>query len=130
MPKWEDRNVLGEELEPCGMDPVTGFYRTGKCSTSDEDGGCHAVCAKMTEEFLTYSKEMGNDLSTPMPAFHFPGLKPGDRWCVCASRWKEALDGGVAPPVYLKATHKAVLSYVTRSILEEYAVEDLAEEGR
>ncbi len=119
----EDRNVYGGELEACSLDPMTGFYRTGRCSTGEEDFGCHAVCAQVTEEFLAYSKSVGNDLSTPMPAYGFPGLKPGDRWCVCAPRWKEALDAGVAPPVFLRATHEAALAYVSRSVLEEYAVD-------
>lgn len=119
----KDVNVLGGPLEPCGMDPVTGFYRTGKCSTGREDVGCHAVCVQATEDFLSYSRAAGNDLSTPMPAFGFPGLRPGDRWCVCAARWKEALDAGHAPPVFLRATHRAALDYVSRSILEEYSVD-------
>ncbi len=117
-----DRNVLGGELQPCSVDPLTGFYRTGSCSTGSEDFGCHAVCAQLTEEFLTFSKAAGNDLSTPAPQYGFPGLKPGDRWCVCAPRWKEALDAGAAPPVILEATHEAALKYVSRSILEEYAL--------
>jgi len=122
MAKFEDRNVLGGALEACCLDPVTGFYRTGTCSTGPEDFGCHAVCVEVTAEFLDFSRDAGNDLSTPMPAYGFPGLKPGDRWCVCAGRWKEALDAGMAPPVHLPATHEAALQYVTRSILEEYAV--------
>ena len=88
-------NVLGEALAPCGLDPVTGFYRDGCCNTGYEDVGIHVVCAKMTREFLAFSKKRGNDLSTPMPEAGFPGLKPGDRWCLCAGRWKEALDAGV-----------------------------------
>ena len=124
-----DINVLGTALEPCSLDPVTGFYRTGSCSVGDEDLGCHAVCVRISAEFLAYSKSVGNDLSTPMPQYGFPGLKEGDRWCLCAPRWKEALDAGHAPPIFLKATHKAALQYVTRSILEEYAIdEDLFEE--
>ncbi|NNE92068.1 MAG: DUF2237 domain-containing protein [Verrucomicrobiales bacterium] len=117
----EDRNVLGGELIPCSVDPMTGFWRTGKCHTGPEDLGCHAVCCVLTEEFLAFSKEAGNDLSTPMPDFGFPGLKAGDRWCVCAGRWKEALDAGFACPVVLEATSEAALEYVSRSILEEYA---------
>lgn len=117
----EHRNVLGGPLLPCSRDPVTGFYRTGDCRTGPEDGGCHAVCAVMTEAFLAFSKAAGNDLSTPMPHYGFPGLQPGDRWCICAPRWKEALDGGAAPPVILEATHEAALQYASRSILEEYA---------
>lgn len=120
-----NRNVLGGELEPCSLEPLTGFYRSGSCSTGSEDFGCHAVCAQVTEKFLEFSKEAGNDLSTPVPEFGFPGLKPGDRWCICAPRWKEALDAGAAPPIYLKATHEAALEYVSRSILEEYGLDDI-----
>ncbi|RFC49009.1 MAG: hypothetical protein DVB23_000291 [Verrucomicrobia bacterium] len=118
-----DLNVLGGPLEPCSLDPVTGFYRNGRCSVGEEDVGCHAVCVRVSAEFLAFSQAVGNDLSTPMPAYGFPGLQPGDRWCLCAPRWKEALDAGYAPPVYLKATHRAALDYVTRSILEEYAID-------
>ncbi|MEM9017460.1 MAG: DUF2237 domain-containing protein, partial [Verrucomicrobiota bacterium] len=100
----------------------TGFYRDGHCQVGPEDHGCHAVCCEVTDEFLTYSKTMGNDLSTPMPAYGFPGLNAGDRWCVCAGRWKEALDAGYACPVILEATSEAALKYVSRSILEEYAL--------
>ncbi len=117
-------NVLGTELKPCSLDPVTGFYRTGACQVGPEDVGCHAVCIMATEEFLTFSKQAGNDLSTPMPQFGFAGLKVGDRWCLCASRWKEALDAGAAPMVVLEATSMAALDHVSRSVLEEYAVED------
>jgi len=120
----EDRNVLGGELMPCSTDPITGFWRTGKCHTGPEDLGCHAVCCELTKKFLEFSKETGNDLSTPMPEYGFAGLKPGDRWCVCAGRWKEALDAGFACPIYLEATSEAALKYVSRSILEEYAVLD------
>jgi len=118
----ENRNVLGDELVPCSLSPLTGFYRTGSCQVGEDDLGCHAVCCLVTEEFLAFSTASGNDLSTPMPHFGFPGLKPGDRWCVCAGRWKEALDAGYACPVILEATSEAALRYVTRSILEEYAV--------
>ena len=116
------RNVLGEPLEPCSVDPLTGFYRDGSCRVGDEDQGCHAICCHVTAEFLDFSRESGNDLSTPVPAYGFPGLKPGDRWCVCAARWKEALDAGFACPVVLEATSEAALQYVSRSILEEFAV--------
>ena len=119
-------NVLGEELQPCGLDPVTGFYRTGTCQVGPEDVGCHAVCIMATGEFLAYSREAGNDLSTPMPDFGFPGLKEGDRWCLCAARWKEALDAGAAPMVVLEATSMAALEHVSKSVLEEYAVEDVS----
>ncbi len=119
------KNVLGAELRPCSLDPLTGFYRDGSCATGSEDVGCHAVCAEVTEEFLGFSKSRGNDLSTPEPAHGFPGLRPGDRWCLCAARWKEALDAGVAPPVVLESTHEAALRLVSRSILEEYALDDV-----
>jgi len=118
-------NVLGEELQPCSLDPVTGFYRTGACQVGPEDVGCHAVCIMATEGFLAFSKQAGNDLSTPVQGF-FPGLKVGDRWCLCASRWKEALDAGAAPMVVLESTSIAALEYVSKSVLEEYAVEDLS----
>lgn len=118
----QNRNVLGAPLIPCSVDPLTGFYRDGKCNVGPDDVGCHAVCCVVTEEFLAFSRAAGNDLSTPMPFYGFPGLKPGDRWCVCAGRWKEALDAGYACPVVLEATSEAALQYVSRSILEEYAV--------
>ena len=120
-----NRNVLGGELIPCSTDPVTGFYRTGSCHVGPEDLGCHAVCCVLTEEFLAFSKEAGNDLSTPVPEYGFPGLQPGDHWCVCAERWKEALDAGFASPVVLEATSEAALQYVSRSILEEYGADAL-----
>ncbi|NOX99048.1 MAG: DUF2237 domain-containing protein [Verrucomicrobia bacterium] len=119
-------NVLGEELQPCSLDPVTGFYRTGACQVGPEDVGCHAVCIMATDEFLKFSRESGNDLSTPMLDFGFPGLKAGDRWCLCASRWKEALDAGAAPMVVLESTSMAALEHVSRGVLEEYAVEDVS----
>lgn len=115
------KNVLGTELEPCSVSPMTGFYRTGRCSVGPDDQGCHAVCTVVTEDFLAYSAESGNDLSTPMPHYGFPGLTPGDRWCVCAGRWKEALDAGRAAPIVLEATSEAALDYVPRSVLEEHA---------
>jgi len=119
------RNVLGGELETCCTSPMTGFYRDGKCSTGAGDVGSHIVCAQVTEEFLAFTKSRGNDLSTPVPAFDFPGLKPGDRWCLCASRWKEALDAGVAPPVVLSATHALAVEYVSLDELKQHAI-DLA----
>ena len=118
----ENKNVLGGELIPCSMEPLTGFYRDGHCQVGPEDHGCHAVCCEVNEQVLEFSKSRGNDLSTPMPMYGFPGLKPGDRWCVCAGRWKEALDEGFACPVVLEATSEAALQYVSRSILEEYAL--------
>ncbi|HIK18423.1 MAG TPA: DUF2237 domain-containing protein [Leptolyngbyaceae cyanobacterium M33_DOE_097] len=119
----DGKNVLGGPLEVCCTSPMTGFYRDGVCSTGAGDVGVHVVCAQMTEEFLTYTKAQGNDLSTPVPAFSFPGLKPGDRWCLCASRWKEAFDDGVAPPVVLASTHAAALEYVTLADLKQHAIE-------
>ena len=117
------RNVLGERLESCSVDPVTGFFRNGCCDTSPEDVGSHTVCVVMTAEFLAFSKARGNDLSTPMPQFGFPGLKPGDRWCLCAPRWQEALDAGRAPRVVLRATHEGALRYCTLADLKRHAVD-------
>lgn len=114
------QNVVGGELESCSLDPMTGFYRDGCCSTGADDVGVHIVCARVTEEFLAFSKEMGNDLSTPMPAYGFPGLVPGDQWCLCADRWVEAFDAGMAPQVVLEATHAAVLEWVTLDTLRQY----------
>ena len=118
MSEREQSNVLGGPLEPCGMDPMTGFMRDGHCRLGPGDRGIHTVCAVMTAEFLEFSREVGNDLSTPRPEFHFPGLVPGDRWCLCAGRWKEALEAGCAPPVILEATHLATLEFVDREDLE------------
>lgn len=112
MSKERAKNVLGTDLSVCGTDPVTGFYRDGCCHTGPEDRGSHTVCATLTQDFLEYTKERGNDLSTPRPEFGFPGLEPGDRWCLCASRWKEAYEAGVAPQVNLEATHEAALRVV------------------
>lgn len=106
------KNVLGEELEICCMSPRTGFFRDGACRTGRGDDGVHVVCAEMTEEFLAFSRQRGNDLMTPNPDHDFPGLEPGDRWCLCVSRWKEALDAGCAPPVVLEATHILALEFV------------------
>jgi uncharacterized protein len=119
----EPKNVLGTFLEACCMDPLTGFYRNGGCDTGPEDVGLHVVCAQMTAEFLKFSGEKGNDLVTPMPDYDFPGLKPGDRWCLVAARWKEALDAGVAPPVFLRGTHRAALGVVSLEELKKYAVD-------
>lgn len=116
------RNVLGEELVPCSLDPVTGFFRNGCCETGPHDVGMHTVCAVMTAEFLAYSKSVGNDLSTPRPDLGFDGLKPGDQWCLCAPRWKEALDAGVAPQLILEATHEETLAIVPLGVLKDYAV--------
>ncbi|HEX3406448.1 MAG TPA: DUF2237 domain-containing protein [Caulobacteraceae bacterium] len=119
----ESRNVLGGELMACSTQPLTGFFRNGCCETSAEDLGMHTVCAVMTAEFLEFSARIGNDLTTPQPEFHFPGLKPGDRWCLCAPRWKEALDAGVAPPVVLEATHEEALAITPLGILKDYAAD-------
>lgn len=105
----ESKNVLGQPLQQCGCNPMTGFYRDGFCETGVRDLGSHTVCAVMTDEFLSFTRKRGNDLSTPAPHFNFPGLKSGDRWCLCVSRWKEAYDAGVAPPVILEATHEGAL---------------------
>ncbi len=117
-----NKSVLGGDLIPCSMDPLTGFYRDGQCQVGPEDQGCHAICCELTSDFLAFSKESGNDLSTPMPQYGFPGLKPGDRWCVCARRWTEAHAAGHACPVILEATSEAALNYVSLSILEEFAI--------
>ena len=117
------RNVLGQELQICCTDPMTGFFRNGKCDTSPQDSGVHVVCARLTAEFLEFTKARGNDLSTPIPAYNFPGLKPGDCWCLCAARWKESLDAGYAPPIVLASTHEAVLDYVSLEVLQEHSVE-------
>jgi uncharacterized protein (DUF2237 family) len=118
-------NVLGTALLACSTEPMTGYYRDGCCNTGGGDMGVHVVCAQMTAEFLAFTKAQGNDLSTPVPAFQFPGLKPGDRWCLCAGRWQEALEAGVAPPVVLGATHAAALEHVNLSDLKDHAL-DLA----
>ncbi len=117
----QQKNVLGGELETCCTDPMTGFYRNGRCETGVDDIGRHVICAQMTDEFLDFTRTQGNDLTTPAPGF--PGLKPGDRWCLCASRWKEALAVGLAPPVILAATHETALSVVTLDELKRHAAE-------
>jgi len=119
------RNVLGEPLDLCSFKPMTGLYRDGCCNTGQEDIGSHTVCAVMTSAFLEYSKSRGNDLSTPMPELGFPGLKPGDRWCLCAPRWQEAFEAGQAPRVVLRATHEGALAYCALANLKRFAV-DLA----
>lgn len=118
-----DVNVLGGTLEPCSRSPMTGFFRNGCCSTGPLDQGMHVVCVQVTQEFLAYSLSAGNDLSTPHPEWEFPGLKEGDRWCLCALRWREALHAGVAPKVYLQSTHQAVLRVVSLSDLQKYALD-------
>lgn len=122
-PREHARNVLGEPLQTCSDKPLTGFYRDGCCNTGPEDTGVHTVCAFLTAEFLEFSRLRGNDLSTPVPEFGFPGLKPGDRWCLCAARWKEALEAGMAPRVVLTATHEATLEIVPLGELKRYAVD-------
>jgi uncharacterized protein len=117
-----DKNVLGTELQICCTAPMTGFFRTGICVTGPQDRGTHVVCAQMTAEFLTFTKSQGNDLSTPVPGSSFPGLNPGDKWCLCASRWKQALDAGVAPPVDLMATHEAAIQFVSLADLQQQAI--------
>lgn len=112
-PDRAPRNVLGTPLETCCTAPMTGFYRTGKCETGRDDLGRHVVCAELTADFLSYTRARGNDLSTPRPVYGFPGLEPGDRWCLCVARWKEAVDAGVSTPVVLAATHEAALEVVT-----------------
>ena len=127
MNKSSQLNIYGSELELCSENPLTGYFRDGFWHTCSEDRGCHSVCVKVTEEFLKFSLNRGNDLITPVPEYDFPGLKPGDRWCVCALRWKEALNEGAAAPLFLRATHEATLKYITRSLLEEHGVDDFEE---
>lgn len=117
------KNVLGSDLAVCSTDPMTGFYRDGCCNTGGQDVGLHVVCAEMTADFLEFSRSRGNDLSTPMPMYEFPGLKPGDRWCLCAARWKEAYDAGMAPKVHLEATHISALEYASLEELQEFATD-------
>lgn len=119
------KNVFGEPLSVCSLSPSTGFFRDGCCNTGPEDVGSHTVCVVMTEEFLAYSKSVGNDLSTPVPQFGFPGLAAGDRWCLCAARWQQAFVAGKAPKVVLRATHEAALQYVSLGDLKRFAI-DLA----
>jgi uncharacterized protein (DUF2237 family) len=121
--KAESRNVLGGPLATCSRQPMTGFFRDGCCNTSDEDAGSHTVCAVMTAEFLLFSKSRGNDLSTPRPEFGFAGLKPGDRWCLCAARWQEAFKAGRAPLVVLTATHERALEVCDLAALKRHAVD-------
>ena len=120
-------NVLGTPLQPCSFDPLTGFYRDGCCHTGPGDRGLHTVCMRATAEFLRFSRAAGNDLSTPVPEYGFPGLKPGDRWCLCVTRWQEALEAGCAPPVVLAATHISALEFVALEDLQRHAVDWPAE---
>ena len=117
------KNVLGDPLESCSHNPKTGFFRDGYCNTNQADTGTHIVCAVVTEAFLSFTKSNGNDLSTPRPEYDFPGLKPGDGWCLCVLRWKEALDFGVAPKLKLRSTHEKVLKYVDKAILLDHAID-------
>lgn len=118
------RNVLGGDLIPCSLKPLTGFYRTGCCDTGAEDVGLHVVCAVMTAEFLAFSASQGNDLSAPRIQAGFPGLRPGDRWCLCAERWREALEAGWAPPVRLESTHETALEFVDLDDLKRHAMSE------
>ena len=115
-------NVLGGELVPCGYDPLTGFFRDGCCNTGPQDAGAHVVCVRVTAAFLAYSRDRGNDLTTPRPEFRFRGLRPGDRWCLCAARWQEACDAGVAPPVVLASTHQRALETLDMALLQAHAL--------
>lgn len=117
------KNVLGEPLQVCSTAPMTGFYRTGTCETGPADVGTHVICAQVTEDFLLFTRSRGNDLMTPAPEHGFPGLQPGDTWCLCATRWREALEAGVAPPVILAATHEAALRYVSLADLKKHALD-------
>lgn len=118
-----DKNVLGEPLEVCSLEPRTGFTRSGTCETGPQDLGSHTVCAQVTQEFLEFSKARGNDLMTPVEEYDFPGLKPGDRWCLCATRWQEAYTAGCAPHIVLTATHESALTSVSLSALKQYAID-------
>jgi uncharacterized protein (DUF2237 family) len=120
-PRAGARNVLGGKLETCSMKPLTGFMRDGCCNTNEDDAGVHTVCIRATAEFLAFSRSRGNDLSTPAPQYAFPGLKPGDRWCLCAARWSEAFEAGAAPEVFLAATHEKTLELVTLEQLKQHA---------
>ena len=121
MPPFPSRNVLGGPLKPCSLAPVTGYFRNGHCDTCAEDIGCHTVCVEVTDEFLEYSRSIGNDLGTPRPEYDFSGLSPGDRWCVCAARWLECLQGGVSAPIALTATHERTLEIIPLAVLQEHA---------
>lgn len=121
LPATGPTNVLGSPLQACCFEPRTGFYRDGFCRTGPGDHGVHVVCAEVTEEFLAFSQRVGNDLSTPRPEYDFPGLQPGDRWCLCAGRWAEALEAGVAPPVVLESTHSSALEFIDLEDLKSHA---------
>lgn len=119
----EERNVLGGILKPCSLAPRTGFYRDGCCNTGPEDLGLHVVCARVTRAFLDHARSIGNDLVTTVPELGFPGLKPGDRWCICASAWRRAYEAGMAPPVVLAATHEETLAIIPLALLKEHALD-------
>jgi uncharacterized protein (DUF2237 family) len=121
--KKSAKNILGEDLILCGMDPVTGFYRDGCCDTGREDAGSHTVCVAVTDDFLNFTASVGNDLSTPMPDYGFPGLKEGDRWCLCASRWLQAHEAGHAPRVYVQSTHEAAVRIIPMELLTAFAAD-------
>ena len=125
MTEEDQLNIFNEPLEACSFDPVTGFFRSGCCETSEQDTGSHTVCAIMTEEFLQFSKSKGNDLSTPVPAFDFPGLNSGDRWCLCAARWLEAYEANSAPSIIAKATHIRALEIIPMEVIKEFALDIL-----
>jgi len=125
MSEEDQLNIFNEPLEACSFDPVTGFFRSGCCETSEQDTGSHTVCAIMTEEFLKFSKSKGNDLSTPVPAFDFPGLNSGDRWCLCAARWLEAYEAGSAPSIIARATHRRALEIIPIEAMKELALDIL-----
>mgnify|MGYP001191350672 FL=1 len=125
MSEEDQLNIFNEPLEACSFDPVTGFFRSGCCETSEQDTGSHTVCAIMTEEFLKFSKSKGNDLSTPVPAFDFPGLNSGDRWCLCAARWLEAYEASSAPSIIAKATHIRALEIIPMEVIKEFALDIL-----
>ena len=122
MQKKQSINVFGKKLDVCCNNPKTGFFRNGSCDTCNEDVGVHTVCILATKEFLEFSKSAGNDLSTPNPEFEFPGVKPGDRWCLCALRWKQAYDNGMAPPVFLDSTHIDTLKFIDLNILKQFTL--------
>ena len=125
MSEEDQLNIFNEPLEACNLDPVTGFFRSGCCETSEQDTGSHTVCAIMTEEFLKFSKSKGNDLSTPVPAFDFPGLNSGDRWCLCAARWLEAYEAGSAPSIIARATHRRALEIIPMEVMKEFSLDIL-----
>ena len=125
MSEEDQLNIFNEPLEACSFDPVTGFFRSGWCETSEQDTGSHTVCAIMTEEFFKFSKSKGNDLSSPVPAFDFPGLNSGDRWCLCAARWLEAYNAGSAPSIIARATHRRALEIIPMEVMKEFSLDIL-----